>query len=51
MLKRIKLDFPGIRKALLELNDDLSIDDLRAIGKHLPTPDEVSGIFLGCFSI
>ncbi|KAK0482314.1 hypothetical protein IW261DRAFT_1678041 [Armillaria novae-zelandiae] len=43
MLKRIKLNFPGICQALLELNDDLSIDDLRAIGKHLLTPDEFSG--------
>ncbi|KAK0476291.1 hypothetical protein IW261DRAFT_1641921 [Armillaria novae-zelandiae] len=44
MLKRIKLNFLGIRQALLELNDDLSIDDLRAIGKHLLTPDEVNRI-------
>lgn len=42
MLSRIKLSLPDIRRALLELDDiKLSIDDLRAIGKQLPTAEEV----------
>ena len=42
MLSRIK-DNPQIRTSLLEINDEhLSMDDLKAIGKHLPTPEEVS---------
>lgn len=42
MLSRIKIGLPEIRRALLELDDmKLSIDDLRAIGKQLPTSEEV----------
>lgn len=42
MLSRIKLSFPDIRRALLEIDDrQLSADDLKAISKHLPTDDEV----------
>lgn len=42
MLARIKLDLPSIRKALVEINDEaLSVDDLRAISKQLPTAEEV----------
>ena len=42
MLSRIKLPLPEIRRALLELDDDLlSVDDLKAIGKQLPTTEEV----------
>lgn len=42
MLARIKLDLPGIKRALLEVDDDkLSVEELRAISKHLPTADEV----------
>jgi diaphanous 1 len=42
MLSRIKMGFPEIRKALLDVDDHrLSIDDLKAISKQLPTPDEV----------
>ena len=42
MLARIKLSLPEIRRALMEMDDrQLSIDELRAISKQLPTPDEV----------
>jgi hypothetical protein len=42
MLSRIKKSNSQIRLSLLEINDEqLSIDDLKAIGKHLPTPEEV----------
>lgn len=42
MLSRIKMGLPEIRRALLELDDiKLSIDDLRAISKQLPTTEEV----------
>jgi diaphanous 1 len=42
MLARIKLDPPVIRTAILELDDDnLSMDELKAIGKQLPTTEEV----------
>ena len=42
MLMRIKLGLPEIRKALLDLNDQsLSVDELRAISRQLPTPEEV----------
>ena len=38
MLSRIKIGLSDIRKALLELDDQrLSIDDLRAISRQLPT--------------
>lgn len=43
MLSRIKLDYPAIRKALLELDDiKLSFDDLKAISRQIPTPEEVN---------
>lgn len=43
MLSRIKLDYPQIRRTILEIDDaKLSVDDLKAIAKQLPTPDEVS---------
>ena len=42
MLSRIKKSNLQIRMSLLEINDEqLSIDDLKAIGKHLPTLEEV----------
>jgi diaphanous 1 len=42
MLSRIKLPFPDIRKALLEIDDvKLTTDDLKAIGRQLPTLEEV----------
>jgi hypothetical protein len=42
MLSRIKLSLSDIRKALLEVDDvKLSIDELRAISKQLPTTEEV----------
>ncbi|THH15446.1 hypothetical protein EUX98_g9464 [Antrodiella citrinella] len=42
MLSRIKLSLPDIRSALLGLDDDkLSTDDLKAIGKQLPTSEEM----------
>jgi len=45
MLSRIKLSFPAICQAILELDDEaLSIDDLKAIGKQLPTKEEVRPI-------
>ncbi len=43
MLSRIKLGFPEIRKALLDIDDSrLSVDDLKAISRQLPTSEEVS---------
>ncbi|TCD69991.1 hypothetical protein EIP91_005241 [Steccherinum ochraceum] len=45
MLSRIKLSLPDIRRALLELDDiKLSTDDLKAIGKQLPTTEEIARI-------
>lgn len=45
MLSRIKMDYPEIRRALLEIDDEtLSIDDLKAISKQLPTSEEVQRI-------
>jgi diaphanous 1 len=42
MLARIKLGFPEIRRALLDVDDQkLSMDELKAIAKHLPTTEEV----------
>lgn len=42
MLSRIKMDYPEIRRALLEIDDEkLSVDDLKAISKQLPTSEEV----------
>lgn len=48
MLSRIKMDLPAICRAILEVNDDLlTVDDLKALAKQLPTPDEVN-IDVGC---
>jgi diaphanous 1 len=42
MLSRIKLSAPDIRRALLSLDDErLSTDDLKAIGRQLPTTEEI----------
>jgi diaphanous 1 len=42
MLSRIKLGYPEIRRALLDIDDQgLSIDDLMAISRQLPTSEEV----------
>lgn len=42
MLRRIKLSLPEIKHALLTLDDSmLTSDDLRAISRQIPTPDEV----------
>lgn len=49
MLSRIKLGFPEIRRALLDIDDQkLSIDELRAISKQLPTADEVRLVLYVC---
>lgn len=43
MLARIKSSLPEVRRALLELDDvTLTIDNLKAISKQLPTSDEVT---------
>ncbi|TFY52581.1 hypothetical protein EVJ58_g9930, partial [Rhodofomes roseus] len=43
MLSGIKRELPEIRLALLTLDDSkLSVDDLRAIGRQLPTAEEVA---------
>lgn len=37
------MELPDIRRALLEVDDNkLSIDDLKAIGKQLPTSEEIN---------
>jgi len=42
MLSRIKLDLGEIRRALLDVDDSkLTPDELRAISRQLPTPEEV----------
>ena len=42
MLSRIKMDYPQIRKCIVEIDDErLSIDDLKALSKQLPTSEEV----------
>ena len=49
MLSRIKLELPDIRKALLDIDDEkLPVDDLKAIGRQLPTSEEVTK-FGACF--
>jgi hypothetical protein len=46
MLSRIKLGLPDIRKALLDIDDvKLTVDDLKAIGRQLPTSEEVAHIY------
>lgn len=42
MLSRFKMTSFEISQALLRLNDKLSIDDLKAISKQLPSPEEVA---------
>lgn len=52
MLSRIKLGLPDIRKALLDIDDEkLPVDDLKAIGRQLPTPEEVTPIQIGTLLI
>lgn len=47
MLSRFKIGYSAIRQALLDLDDSiLSIDDLKAISKQLPTTDEVRTLLL-----
>ena len=42
MLSRIKMPVANIKRALLAVDDDaLSIDDLKAIARHVPSSDEV----------
>jgi diaphanous 1 len=42
MLSRIKMGYPEIRLALMEIDDEkLTIDELKAISKQLPTIEEV----------
>ncbi|TFY71361.1 hypothetical protein EVG20_g1662 [Dentipellis fragilis] len=42
MLSRVKMGVTDIRKALLDVNDEaLSVDDLKAIGRQLPTAEEI----------
>lgn len=43
MLSRIKLSPVDIRKALLEVDDKtLSVDDLKAMERQLPTTEEIT---------
>lgn len=42
MLSRFKMTSLEISQALLRLDDKLSIDDLKAISKQLPSPEEVA---------
>lgn len=50
MLARLKLDLSVIRKAIMEIDDDkLSMDELKAIGKQLPTTEEVQFFLLTVF--
>jgi diaphanous 1 len=45
MLSRIKLDLSDLRNALLDIDDNkLPVDDLKAIARQLPTPEEVAPI-------
>lgn len=45
MLSRIKLDLEEIKRALLFVDDSkLSLDELRAISRQLPTPEEVDDL-------
>ena len=42
MLARVKTPFAEIRRSLLEVDDrQLSVDELKAISKHVPTEEEV----------
>jgi len=43
MLSRIKFTPVDIRKALLEVDDEaLSVDDLKAMGRQMPTAEEAA---------
>jgi hypothetical protein len=43
MLSRIKLTPVDIRKALLKIDDDaLSVDDLKAMERQMPTAEEIT---------
>ena len=43
MLARIKLDLPTIRQAILEIDDNrLSPDEIKSLGRQVPTSEEVS---------
>lgn len=45
MLSRIKLELPHIRLAIMELDDDkLTLDNLKAISRQLPSNDEMERI-------
>lgn len=45
MLSRIKLDLEDIKRALLVMDDNkLTLDDLRAISRQLPTSEEVGDL-------
>lgn len=42
MLRSIKMGFPDIKKALLDLDDEaLTLDELKKISENLPTSEEV----------
>lgn len=46
MLSRIKLDLEEIKRALLVMDDNkLTLDELRAISRQLPTPEEVNDLY------
>ena len=49
MLSRIKLNLEEIRRALLDVDDSkLTPDELRAISRQLPTPEEVGNTHPFC---
>ena len=49
VLSRIKLNLEEIRRALLDVDDSkLAPDDLRAISRQLPTPEEVGNTHPFC---
>jgi len=49
MLSRIKLNLEEIRRALLDVDDNkLTQDELRAISRQLPTPEEVGNAHPFC---
>jgi len=42
MLARIKMPYPEIKQALLEIDDEkLTVENLRAIRQHVPTTEEL----------
>jgi diaphanous 1 len=52
MLSRIKLDLEEIKRALLDVDDGkLTPDDLRAISRQLPTPEEVGGVIFSAINV